>query len=271
MKLWAAQTKISAQTDVKILLTKVDATNNQIAQLERSLADAHKQIKTLHAAKQDLHAQLWQMVHVSELHAARTETSKVREAHDGLGQQLRSTQGEVDKLQNAIQVREQRGGPDRGASNACSVSVQGMVARAELLAALSEVKASKEEAAAKAKELAWLEGQAGKGQEQLNAARVEVAQLQAAMSGMVPRGDVEELKRQLKEVEASARAEGQAHRDLVAGMNERLRLLEDEKSGLLTKMQVVPRCRLAALAPFDPPSSLCRRKCPLVPTSTPQG
>ena len=109
-KLWAAQCRMAAEAEIKILLTKVDAAFNQIAQLDRGLADAHKQIRGLHAAKRDLHAQLGLMVHASELHAARTETSKVREAHEELGQQLRSTQGEVEKLSSALQVSGRAGG-----------------------------------------------------------------------------------------------------------------------------------------------------------------
>ena len=43
-----------------------------------------------------------------------------------------------------------------------------MVARSELLEALSEAKANKEEALAKAKDLAWMEGQLSKAQEQVS-------------------------------------------------------------------------------------------------------
>ena len=216
-KLWAAQAKIASQTDVKILLTKVDAVYNQIAHLERSLVDAQKQIKALHASKLDLQAQMGLMVPVSDLHAAKAETSKLRETNDGLSKLLQSTQGEVEKLGSTI---------------------HGMVSRSDLLAAISEAKAIKEDLAAKAKEFAWLEGQNSKGQEQLQAARLEVAQLQATISGMVPRSDLDAMKRQLNEAEAAFRVDGQAQRDQINNLNDRLRALEDEKSNLVIKMQV---------------------------------
>jgi predicted nucleic acid-binding Zn-ribbon protein len=114
-----------------------------------------------------------------------------------------------------------------------------MVTRAELLAAQSEIKACKEEAAAKAKDVAWMESQASKGQEQLQAARLEVAQLQATISSMVPRSEFEAAKKRLAEVDAAARAEEQVQRDLVRSLNDRLKALEDEKSQLFTKMQVM--------------------------------
>jgi predicted nucleic acid-binding Zn-ribbon protein len=218
VKLWATQTKIASQTDVRILLTKVDAAFNQIAHLERSLVDAQKQIKSLSAGKENLQAQMGQMVPLSDLHAAKAETSKLRETNDALHQQLRSVQSEVEKLTSTI---------------------QGMASRSDLLAALAETKAMKEELAAKGKELVWMEGQVSKGQEQLNSARLEGAQLQAAISGMVPRSDLDVMKRQLNEVEASARADGQAQRDQITSLNERLQALEDEKSQMVLKMQVI--------------------------------
>jgi predicted nucleic acid-binding Zn-ribbon protein len=114
-----------------------------------------------------------------------------------------------------------------------------MVTRAELLSAQSEIKACKEEAAAKAKELAWIESQVSKGQEQLQAARLEVAQLQATISAMVPRSEFEAAKKQFSEVEAAARLEEQVQRDLVRSLHDKLKALEDEKSLLRTKMQVL--------------------------------
>jgi hypothetical protein len=104
VKLWGAQTKLEAQSEIKILLTKVDAAYNQIAQLDKSLAEAHKQIKALNAGKQDLVSQMGLMVPVSELHAAKAESSKLRETIDGLRQKLRTTQDEVVQHADTIQV-----------------------------------------------------------------------------------------------------------------------------------------------------------------------
>ena len=118
-----------------------------------------------------------------------------------------------------------------------------MVTRAELLSAQSEVKACKEEAAAKAKDMAHLEGQVSTGQEQLQAARLEVAQLQATISSMVPRSEFEAAKKRFNEMDAAVRAEEQAQRDLLRGLNDKLKAVEDEKSQLITKMQVMRRWR----------------------------
>ncbi len=104
-KHWIAESRIASSAEVKIILTKVDAAFNQIAQLDKSLAEAHKQIKALNAGKRDLMAQMGLMVPVSELHAAKAESSKLRETIDGLSQLLRSTQAEAEKQSSAVQVR----------------------------------------------------------------------------------------------------------------------------------------------------------------------
>jgi predicted nucleic acid-binding Zn-ribbon protein len=137
-----------------------------------------------------------------------------------------------------------------------------MVTRAELLSAQSEIKACKEEAAAKAKDFAWIESQVSKGQEQLQAARLEVAQLQATISAMVPRSEFEAAKKQFSEVEASVRAEEQVQRDLVRSLHDRLKALEDEKSVLRTKMQVraLSRPPLPLSPPDPPPHRICARR-----------
>ena len=103
-RFWAAQTRISSETEVKILLTKVDAAYNQIAQLERSLGDAHRHIEGLNSGKRDLLSRMGLMVPVSELHAAKAESSKLRETIDELKEKLRSAQDEIDQQQGTIQV-----------------------------------------------------------------------------------------------------------------------------------------------------------------------
>ncbi len=120
--------------------------------------------------------------------------------------------------------------------------------RAELLAALSEIKALKDEAQAKAKDFAWLEAQLVKAQEQVQGARVEAAKLRADMSAMVTRSDLEAAKAQLLEAEAAARAESQKQREDMHALRERLSGLEEEKSTLVSTMQVRSerlRCRSA--------------------------
>ncbi len=103
-KFWAMQTRIASETEIKILLTKVDAAYNQIAQLERSLGDAHKHIEGLHSGKRDLLSRMGLMVPVSELNAAKSESSKLRETIDELKQALRESQGQVEDLNSKMQV-----------------------------------------------------------------------------------------------------------------------------------------------------------------------
>jgi hypothetical protein len=239
-KHWIAQSRITSSAEVKIILTKVDAAYNQIAQLEKSLAEAHKQIKGLHSGKRDLMAQMGLMVPVSELHAAKAESSKLRETIDGLSQLLRSTQAEAEKQSSAVQVRV------RVQIQTCSdpliagrfrslmclrCAVQGMVSRSELLAAQSEARANKEEIQAKLGELSRM-------QSQLNDARYEAAQLKAAMSGMITRAEVEQEKQHWQEVEAALKDDLQNARLASQSLNEKIGLLEGEKSKLVAKIQV---------------------------------
>jgi chromosome segregation ATPase len=112
-----------------------------------------------------------------------------------------------------------------------------MVPRAELLAAQSEAKALRDEAAVKAKDHAWLEGQLAKAQEQVSSARVEAARLQAEMGGMVSRAELEAAKAKLAEAEAAARAEAEKHQRLLGELNGRVSALEKDKSALGLKMQ----------------------------------
>ena len=109
MKLWTAESRIFAQTDTKILLTKVDSLSRQVSESEGIFSELQKQIRGMQAGKLDLQAQMGLMVPVSDLHAAKAETSKLRETNDGLSQLLRSTQGEVEKLSSTIQVNDRNG------------------------------------------------------------------------------------------------------------------------------------------------------------------
>jgi hypothetical protein len=115
-----------------------------------------------------------------------------------------------------------------------------MVPRSELLAAQSEIKAHKDEAHVKGKDHSWLEGQLAKAQEQVNSARVDAARLQAEMSGMVARSDLDVAKAKLAESEAAARAETEKHHKVLDELNGRISALEKDKTALVLKMQVRP-------------------------------
>jgi hypothetical protein len=104
VKLWLAQTKTSAQAEVKLLLHKVDAACNQISHFETRLAERNKQIQDLNLGKRDLLLKLGRMVPASELHASQAEASKLREDVKRLNQLLHASQGELDDLKINIQV-----------------------------------------------------------------------------------------------------------------------------------------------------------------------
>ena len=104
---------------------------------------------------------------------------------------------------------------------------QGMALRSDLTAAESEAKANKEELEAKARDLEWVEGQLSRTQEQLNSVRAEAAQLQLAISSMVPKSEL-----------SATRAECDKLREASLELQATTRTLGHEKSDLLQKMQV---------------------------------
>ena len=125
-----------------------------------------------------------------------------------------------------------------------------MVSRSELLAAQSQAKASKDDADSKAKQdeiearvkdLHYMEGQLSKGQEQINSARLETAQLRADMSCMVQRSELEGAKELLSNLEAAVAIESQKHREIIAALNSRIGSLEVEKSDRDTTIKVMER------------------------------
>ena len=113
-----------------------------------------------------------------------------------------------------------------------------MVPRTELLAALSDVKASQDEVQGKAKDLAWMEGQLAKAQEQFNKARQEAAQLRADMTLMVQRSDLDKAREQYAAQHAALAVESQKLLDSMAAMNSRISALETEKNELQTVIKV---------------------------------
>jgi hypothetical protein len=126
---------------------------------------------------------------------------------------------------------------DCDAANLFNVT-QGMVARTELLAALSDAKAKQDEIQAKANDLAWLERQLSKAQEQTDSARQETAQLRAEMSRMVRRSDLDSAKQLVSNLEAAVAVASQRHRETIAALNLRIGSLELEKSHCDTIMKV---------------------------------
>jgi hypothetical protein len=113
-----------------------------------------------------------------------------------------------------------------------------MVPRSELLSATSEGKARQDEVQAKEKDLAWLQEQLNRAQEQLTAARAEEAKLQSALHDMVPKSDLEAAKAHSLELEKAARAEVQKHRDALGALSEKLSAVESEKATSLNTIQV---------------------------------
>lgn len=110
--------------------------------------------------------------------------------------------------------------------------------RSELLSAISESKARQEEVQAKNKDLAWLQEQLNRAQEQLATARLEEARLHSVVREMVPKSDLEAAKAHSLDLEKATRAEVQRQRDAFAALSERQNTLEAEKAASLNTIQV---------------------------------
>jgi hypothetical protein len=102
MRLCAAEARIGAQTEARILLTKVDA---MLREAQSVGADLQAQVRGLHAGKQDLLSRLGRMAPAAELRAAKDDASALRAANESLDQQLRAARGEVGDLRAKLQVR----------------------------------------------------------------------------------------------------------------------------------------------------------------------
>ncbi len=107
-----------------------------------------------------------------------------------------------------------------------------MVARSELLEALSEAKANIEDTTA-------LASTNTRQQEQLDAARAELARLKDAMLGMVQAAALESEKKKSKDLENAARAERQKLEETIAALNDKLRALNADKAALEAQIQVL--------------------------------
>jgi hypothetical protein len=108
---------------------------------------------------------------------------------------------------------------------------QGMVPRAELLAAAGEVKAAKEEARANASAISTLEEQLARAREQLGGA-------QSAMAAMVPEAELLAARARVEEADAQMRASGERHREFVEGLKEQARGYRIEIDNLKAALQV---------------------------------
>jgi chromosome segregation ATPase len=104
VKGFVAQSKITAAAEVKILLTKVDAVYNQIAQLERSQLENHKRISALEQNHQNQKKKLGAMVPAEQLDSHKEELSKKESAMNEMYERLRVSQEEIDKLKQKLQV-----------------------------------------------------------------------------------------------------------------------------------------------------------------------
>lgn len=113
-----------------------------------------------------------------------------------------------------------------------------MVPTSDLTAARSESQMIKEELQAKVKDLAWIQGQLSKAQEQINDARVEAAQLRADMSCMVQRSELETSRAQIRALDEAIKSEVQHHREELSVLQSQLKALESEKRETVTNLQV---------------------------------
>jgi hypothetical protein len=226
LKALVVQARLASQAEIKILLTKVDAVYNQIAQLERAHGEAQQQIQTLELTKKSHQRKLGSMVPGTDLESAKGDLAQKAELINSLHKRLQESQEEIDKLTRAMQV-DCCVIPESRCRTLLKFSWQGMVGRSELASAQSEAKAFKEEAEAKVKDLEWKEGQLTRAQEQLKSARSEAAQLQVAMSGMVSKSEL-----------FVTRAESEKLREAIAELQDATKKLEDDKSELVKKMQV---------------------------------
>jgi valyl-tRNA synthetase len=105
VKALMVQTRLASQAEIKILLTKVDAVYNQIAQLERAHGEAQEQIQTLELTKRNHQKKLGSMVPGTDLEVAKGDLAQKADLVNSLHKRLQESQEEIDKLTRAMQVR----------------------------------------------------------------------------------------------------------------------------------------------------------------------
>jgi hypothetical protein len=94
-KLWATQTKLIGQTEIKILLSKVDAYLQQTGHAESALLEHQNNVKRIQQEKEQIVAQLHKMDAEKCM-----DQAKIAE----LNAILRSTQDQVDTLSNQMKA-----------------------------------------------------------------------------------------------------------------------------------------------------------------------
>ena len=110
--------------------------------------------------------------------------------------------------------------------------------QSESLSAKSEFKLNKDDAEAKAIQIAWLEDQLSKAQEQVASARKKAAQLRVDHGGMVQRSDLEALQTQLNELDRTYQLENKRLRDALQALNQNFSAVDSERAAHVIKMQV---------------------------------
>jgi predicted nucleic acid-binding Zn-ribbon protein len=115
---------------------------------------------------------------------------------------------------------------------------QGMVLRSELLSVISECKNHQDDAEAKAKQIAWLEQQLSKAQDQIATIRKEAAQLRVDHGGMVHRSELEALQAEIEKLDCSSKVENKRQRELFQALNEKFSVVDTERAELANKIQV---------------------------------
>ena len=104
MKLCVTELRILANSDIRILLTKLEALLREEHQVGINMQSQQSQIQGLHLAKQELLSLLGSMVPYSELHSSQAEASKLRDEVKGLNQLLQRAHVEMDNLKCTMQV-----------------------------------------------------------------------------------------------------------------------------------------------------------------------
>ena len=104
---------------------------------------------------------------------------------------------------------------------------QGMVERSELMAAISEANANRDEAALKEQDLQWHRDQLSKLREQLLEAQRELGRIHILMGSMVQKSVVDEMQ-----------AAADLQQEAAMSLRESLRSLQNEKAALELLMQV---------------------------------
>ena len=94
-KLWATQTKLTEQTEVKILLSKVDTYSQQLDHIEKASVKQQNRIKSLELEKEQMIGQLDKMVELKS-----KDQAKIAE----LNASVHLAQDQVEALSNQIKA-----------------------------------------------------------------------------------------------------------------------------------------------------------------------